>query len=78
MIYDDTDQDLRDSGLAARKKLKENGARHIVYALVKKSDPDTICLLGRNMLEFQTDERFDSYLKQAQDDIETLYAVHTI
>lgn len=78
MIYDDTAQDLRDIGIAAKKILKEKGARHIVYAFVEKSNPNTICLLDGNMLEFKTDEQFDSYLKQAQSDIETLYAVHTI
>lgn len=78
MIYDDAIQDLRDVGIAAKKMLKEKGARHIVYAFVEKSDPSTICLLDQNMLEFKTDEQFDSYLKQAQSDIETLYAVHTL
>lgn len=78
MIYDDMAQDLRDIGIVARKMLKEKGARHIVYAFIEKNNPNTIRLLDRNMLEFKTDEQFDSYLKQAQSDIETLYAVHTL
>ncbi|MGN1003832.1 MAG: hypothetical protein ACI4O5_03270 [Oscillospiraceae bacterium] len=76
MIYDDTEQDLRDAGFAARKALKESGARHVVYAYADKNDRDNIHLLGRDMLEFKTDEQFDRYLKQTQGDIEILYAVH--
>lgn len=78
MMYDDTAQDLRDAGLAAKTVLQNKKLRHVVYAYVEKNDPNNIYLLDRNMLEFQTDEQFDSYCKRAQGEIETFYAVHTI
>lgn len=78
MIYDDVTQDLRDAGLAAKTILRDKKLRHVVYAYVEKSSPNHIYLLDRDMLEFQTDEQFDSYLKQAQNEIETFYAVHTV
>lgn len=78
MHYDDVMPDLRDAGLAANKALKEKSLRHVVYAYIEKNDPGNIYLLDRNMLEFKTDEQFDQYLRQAQDKVETLYAVHTL
>ena len=76
MIYDDSEQDLREAGFSARKVLKESGSRHVVYAYATKNARDKIHLLGHNMLKFKTDEQFDRYLKQAQSDIDILYAVH--
>lgn len=76
MIFDDTVQDLRDAGFAARKALEESGARHVVYAYATKHDRDNIRLLGRDMLEFKTDEQFGRYLEQAQNDVEIIYAIH--
>lgn len=78
MNYDDVTPDLRDAGLAASKALKEKRLRHVVYAYIEKNDPSNIYLLDRHMLEFKTDEQFDQYLRQAQNKVETLYAVHTL
>lgn len=78
MQYEDTEFDLRDAGLAASRALREKHLRHVVYAYVGKNDPGSVCLLDRNMLEFQTDEQFRRYREQVGGQVEALYAVHNL
>ena len=76
VLYTGTWQDLIDLGKRAKRILKEKKLAHVVYAYATKDRPNDIHLLDWQPLEFDTDERFYNYLKLAETEAATIYAVH--
>lgn len=76
VLYTATMQDLVDLGKRAKRILKEKNLAHVVYAYATKEKPHEIHLLDWQPLEFDTDEKFNTYLKLAETEAAMIYAVH--
>lgn len=76
ILYTGTMQDLIDLGKKAKAILKRKNLAHVVYAYSTKESPHDIHLLDWQPLEFDTDEKFNNYLKLAETEAAMIYAVH--
>jgi hypothetical protein len=76
VLYTGTMKDLVDLGKTAKAILKDKKLAHVVYAYSTKDAPFEIHLLDWQPLEFDTDEKFNTYLKLAETEAAMIYAVH--
>lgn len=78
MLYKGTMNDLRDAGKKAKDLIKSEELRHVVYAYASKEFPEQIIVLDWKPLKFKTDSEFESYVKEATEQAEMIYAVHAL
>ena len=76
VLYTGTMKDLTDLGKYAKSVLKSKNLAHVVYAYSTKEKPFEIHLLDWSLLEFDSDEKFNTYLKLAEPEAEMIYEVH--
>lgn len=76
VLYTGTMQDLVNLGKRAKVILKEKKLAHVVYAYSTKDKPFEIHLMEWQPLEFDSDEKFNNYLKFAEPEAAMIYAVH--
>jgi len=70
--------DLQRTAQYARRVLKDEKLRHVVYAYIKKDEPDATHILDWGLVKFKTDAEFDAYLNEVGKEVEMFYAVHSL
>ncbi len=76
VLYTATHQDLVDLRKRAKRILRDKKLAHVVYAYATKAAPFEIRLLDWQPLEFDSDEKFNNYLRFAEPEAAMIYAVH--
>lgn len=76
VLYTGTMKDLVKLGKYAKQVLKNKNLAHVVYAYSTKDKPFEIHLLDWSLLEFDSDAKFNTYLKLAEPEAAMIYAVH--
>lgn len=71
-------KDLQRVGMYARKVLKEENLRHVVYAYIEKANPTITNILDWGMVKFKSDAEFTEYLDRVEQEAEMIYAVHAL
>lgn len=68
--------DLKQAAENAKRILKAENLRHVVYAYIPKEHPNETHILDWHPVKFKTDAEFDAYVKQAAPLAELIYAIH--
>lgn len=68
--------DLKYAAENAKRILKAENLRHVVYAYITKERPNETQILDWHPVKFKTDEEFEAYLKQAAPLAAMIYAIH--